>query len=178
MSSASVPGRWLPEERYWEDLVVGDRLRGPAVTMTEAHLVTWAGLTGDFVPLHLDAHASASGRFGRRIAHGPLTLGLGLMTQAGYFANAVAWLGLEDVKALLPVFLSDTVHPEAVLEAARTTHRPEHGIWTLAYMILNQDLATVMSFTTSLMVRRHPTEGAAGQVDSTEGTPAAGVEGA
>jgi acyl dehydratase len=117
VSSTPVAARSVPEERCWEDLAAGDRLRGPVVTITEAHLVAWAGLTGDFVPLRMDAHSAASGRFDQRIAHGPLTLGLGLMAQAGYLANAIAWLGLTDLRARVPVFIGDTVHPEAVVES-------------------------------------------------------------
>ena len=44
---------------FWEDLDVGEELIGPGITMTEAHLVNWAGLTGDWVSLHLDADYAA-----------------------------------------------------------------------------------------------------------------------
>ena len=77
----------------------GGRRHDPqrGMTITDAHLVQWAGLTGDLVSLHLDETYAAETPFGQRIAHGPLTLslGLGLMTQTGYFSNVVAWLGLD-----------------------------------------------------------------------------------
>lgn len=145
-------------DRFWEDLSEGDELVGPGVTISEAHLVNWAGLTGDWVSLHLDEQYAAQTQFGQRIGHGPLTLalGLGLMTQTGYFGNVVAWLGLDEVRAQAPVLIGDTVHPEARLAAARPTSKPDRGVWTLDYRVLNQAGAVVMTFRTSLLIRRRP----------------------
>ncbi|MHC6229161.1 MaoC/PaaZ C-terminal domain-containing protein [Arthrobacter sp. MMS24-T111] len=143
-------------DHYWDALVEGDRIDSPAITVTEAHLVQWAGLTGDWVSLHLDAEYAATTPFGQRIGHGPLTLavGLGLMTQTGYFTNVVAWLGLDEVRAVQPVFIGDTIHAEVTVRTARATKRPDAGIWTLDYTIVKQDGTTVMTFTTSLMIKR------------------------
>jgi len=145
-------------DRFWEDLSEGDVLVGPGVTISEAHLVNWAGLTGDWVSLHLDEQYAAQTRFGRRIAHGPLTLALslGLLTQTGYFGNVVAWLGLDEVRATAPVHIGDTIHPEAELVVARATSKPDQGVWTFAYRTLNQADAVVMTFRGSLLIRRRP----------------------
>lgn len=142
-------------DRYWEDLTEGQRLRGPGVTLTDAHLVSWAGLTGDWVSLHLDEQYAARTQFGQRIGHGPLTLSLslGLMTQTGYFGNVVAWLGLEEVRALAPAFIGDTLHPEAKVAIVRPTSRAERGLWTLNYRCVNQRGETVMTFTSSFLIR-------------------------
>jgi acyl dehydratase len=141
---------------FWEDLGVGVEVVGPGVTMTEAHLVSWAGLTGDWVSLHLDAEYAASQPFGQRIAHGPLTmsLALGLLTQTGIFGNVRAWLGVDQVRALKPVLIGDTIHPEATLRETRPTRRPHLGIWTFDYRTLNQHDEVVMTFTGSLMLQR------------------------
>ncbi|KOS56604.1 hypothetical protein Z051_08760 [Rhodococcus rhodochrous KG-21] len=145
-------------DRWWEDLALGDVLRGPGMTVTDAHLVQWAGLTCDIVSLHLDEEYAAGTQFGQRIAHGPFTLSLalGLTTQTGYFNNVVAWLGLDEVRAARPVVIGDTLHPEAELVAARPTKRPDQGIWTLAYSALNQRGEPVMTFRSSFMIRRRP----------------------
>ncbi|MEV5539001.1 MaoC/PaaZ C-terminal domain-containing protein [Saccharopolyspora shandongensis] len=143
---------------FWEDLTVGDALRGPGVTITDSHLVQWAGLTGDWVSLHLDESYAQGAGFAGRIAHGPLSLSLslGLLTQTGIFGNVKAWLGLDEVRATAPVFIGDTVHPEAEVVAARPTSKPERGIWTLAYRTVNQRGDTVMTFSSSFLVRRRP----------------------
>lgn len=143
-------------DHYWDALEVGDELKSPGLTITEAHLVNWAGLTGDIVSLHLDAQYAESTPFGQRIGHGPLTLStaLGLMTQTGYFTHVAAWLGLDEVRAVKPVFIGDTIHVEAVVTTARETKKPENGIWSLNYTVINQNDETVMTFTSSFMVKR------------------------
>lgn len=143
-------------DHYWDALETGDRLRSPGLTITEAHLVDWAGLTGDWVSLHLDAQYAEKTPFGQRIGHGPLTLSaaLGLMTQTGYFTHVVAWLGLDTVRATKPVFIGDTIHVEAEVSVARETKKPQHGLWSLDYTVLNQHDETVMTFTSSFLIER------------------------
>lgn len=144
-----------PDHR-WGALVEGDRVHSPGITVTEAHLIQWAGLTGDWVSLHLDEEYASKTPFGRRIGHGPLTLsvGLGLLTQTGYFSNVVAWLGLDEVRAVQPVFIGDTIHVEATVRVARETKKPDVGLWTLDYTVVKQDGSTVMTFTSSFLIRR------------------------
>lgn len=147
-------------DHYWDALVVGDRLRSTGLTVTESHLSTWAGLTGDIVQFHIDAEFAAGTPFGQRIAHGPFTLStaLGLMTQTGYFHRVVAWLGLDEVRASHPVLIGDTIHAEAVVRIARPTSKPQHGVWTLDYRVLTQREETVMTFSSSFLIQRHEGE--------------------
>lgn len=150
VAPAARPG-WSPR---FDDVAPGDVLEGPGMTITDAHLVHWAGLTGDTVSLHLDQTYAAATRFGGRIAHGPLvmSLGLGLMTQTGLLVNVLAWLGVDRVVAKAPVYIGDTVHPRATLVHARRTSAGDKGVWTLGYEMLNQKGETVMTFTSSFMV--------------------------
>ncbi len=146
--------RGWANRRVWSDLAVGDVVEGPGVTITDAHLVTWAGLTGDIVSLHLNEQYATTTQFGQRIGHGPLTLSLslGLMTQTGYFTSVIAWLGLDAVRASQPVFIGDTIHPRATVTEARLTSRPGQGLWTLSYEAVNQRDEVVMTFTSSFLV--------------------------
>ncbi|MDO5511748.1 MaoC/PaaZ C-terminal domain-containing protein [Corynebacterium sp.] len=155
MTDGTVKG---PPDHYWEALVTGDRLRSPGLTITEAHLVSWAGLTGDWVSLHLDAEYASGTTFGQRIGHGPLTLStaLGLMTQTGYFTHVVAWLGLDEVRAQAPVYIGDTIRVEATVAEARETSRPGNGLWSLDYAVINQHGDTVMTFTSTFLIERAP----------------------
>lgn len=143
-------------ERYWDDVQVGDVFRGPGITLTDAHLVGWAGLTGDWTSLHLDAEYAAGTPFGARIAHGPLTLSLalGMLTQTGVFGNVVAWLGLDEVRATAPVLIGDTIRPVAEVTEARPSSSPGRGLWTFAYRTVNQRDETVMTFSSSFLIRR------------------------
>lgn len=143
-------------DHHWDALTAQDRIVSAGMTITDAHLVNWAGLTGDLVSLHLDETYAQQTQFGQRIAHGPLTLslGLGLMTQTGYFSNVVAWLGLDEVRALAPVFIGDTIHVEAVVSTARESSKPGVGIWALDYSVFKQDGTRVMTFSSSFMIKR------------------------
>lgn len=143
-------------DHFWDSLATGDRLRSPGITVTEAHLVQWAGLTGDWVSLHLDEEYAAQTPLGQRIGHGPLTLSvaLGLMTQTGYFSNVVAWLGLDSVRAVKPVFIGDTIHVEATVSQARETSKADAGLWTIDYVVVKQDGSTVMTFSSSFLIKR------------------------
>lgn len=153
---------WRPathgQDVYWEDLVLGDVVTGPGVTLTDAHLLQWTGLTGDWLKIHLDDEYAARGHFGRRVGHGPLTMALaiGLVTQAQVFGNAVAWLGADDVRARAPVFPGDTIQSEATVAHTRPTSRPDRGIWGLDYAVYNQDDVPVMTFRSTLMIYRRP----------------------
>ena len=62
-------------ELAFEDIKVGDEA-SLARTITEVHIVNYAGLTGDMNPVHLDETYAATTRFGKRIAHGMLTASL------------------------------------------------------------------------------------------------------
>lgn len=155
--TSEMVSRTIGQPDYrWEDLSVGDVVRGPGMTITDAHLITWAGLTGDIVSLHLDEKYAATTQFGQRIAHGPLTLSLalGLITQTGCFSNVVAWLGLDAVRAKHPVLVGDTLRPEAEVVEARETKKAGQGIWSLAYRVVNQNGEEVMTFRSGFMVRR------------------------
>ena len=97
----------------YADLHVGMSFRSPGRTITDADLVAFAGLTGDYSELHTsDVYARAS-PFGRRIAHGMLGLAYahGLMwPRTGELREtAIAFLGITDWKFTGPIFVGDTI---------------------------------------------------------------------
>ena len=141
--------------RSWEDFVVGERYRTDALTVTEAHVVNWAGLTGDWVPLHTDAEYAASSAFGQRIAHGPLTLALalGLATRTGMFGDCVlAWLGLDEVRLPRPVLFGDTIHAEVEVTSVRPTSKGNRGIVASKIDIKNQKDEVVITYEATRML--------------------------
>lgn len=158
MTQTDTPSIKGAPDHYWEALVTGDQVHSAGITITETHLVNWAGLTGDIVQFHLDAQYAATTPFGQRIGHGPLTLSLslGLITQTGYTKNVVAWLGLDEVRAKSPVLIGDTIRVHTNVREARPTSKPENGVWVIDYITLNQRDEVVMTFTSSFLVRRKP----------------------
>ncbi|CEJ14967.1 (R)-specific enoyl-CoA hydratase [bacterium YEK0313] len=109
-----------------------------AKTITEADLVLFAGLTGDFDPIHVNADYAAGTPFGRRIAHGALVMGL-LSTTASMMSRRSAErgatgtsvsLGYDRIRFLKPVFIGDTLTARYTIEevdiaAGRTRSRVE-----------------------------------------------------
>jgi len=106
----------------FEDFQVGQEFLTVGVTVTETHLVNWANLTGDWYPLHMDEEfAREHSEFGRRLVHGPFVfaLSVGLIEKANVLGHSViAWLGTDEMRAKLPVFIGDTLMIRAGQAAA------------------------------------------------------------
>ena len=73
--------------RYWEDFKVGEALVSGRRTVDGGDVSRFAGLTGDFNPLHTDAEFAKTTPFGARVAHGILTLAMsnGQQNLGGWF---------------------------------------------------------------------------------------------
>ena len=144
-------------KKYWEDFNVGDKVTTLAITVTEAHLVNWAGLTMDFYPLHMDEEFAKKTDFGGRIAHGPLTfaMAVGLVGMTGIFEDSItAWLGVNNMRIPAPVKVGDTIRAEAEVKEKRETKNPKRGVVVFVYTVRNQREETVMSFDYILMMHR------------------------
>lgn len=145
----------------YEDLHVGMEFLSPGRTITDADLVGFAGLTGDFSELHTsDVYARAS-QFGRRVAHGMLGLAYahGLMwARTGEFRDsAIAFLGISDWKFLAPLFVGDTLFVRYVVRELRDSKsRPTQAIASFDVNLLNQDAAVVQSGIKTLLMSKVP----------------------
>src|ERR1035438_10853967 len=97
---------------YYEDFSTGGVLESRGRTVTEADIVNFAGLSGDFVELHTNEEFARKSPFGRRIAHGALVFSIstGLMTQMNLINDTVlAFYGIDKLRFTGPVFIGDTV---------------------------------------------------------------------
>ena len=144
-------------EKYWDDFSPGQTFTHPGITVTESHVVTWAGLTMDFYPLHMNAEFAAQTPFGERIVHGPLTfaLAVGMMAQNGEAKDSViAWLGVDAMRIPAPVKIGDTVKLRAEVTALRPTKKPEQGYCVMHYTVTNQRDEPVMEFDMKFLMHR------------------------
>ena len=135
--------------KYWDDFKVGDKVVSQGITITEAHLVNWAGLTMDFYPLHMDEEHAKKTPFGTRIAHGPLifAMAIGLAYIVGFYGDSIiAWLGLENMRIPRPTKIGDTIRVELEVKEKRETSKPETGIGIITYTVKNQRDEDVMIF--------------------------------
>ncbi|NLE76621.1 MAG: dehydratase [Chloroflexi bacterium] len=146
--------------RYFDEFEEGDQIVTFGRTVTEADIVAFASLSGDWNPLHVDAPYAAGTMFGQRIAHGLLVLAIasGLAARLGFMdATVEAFLGL-DWRFRAPIRIGDTVHVAAVVKEKRAVRRLGGGIVTLAVDVLNQEGAAVQQGDWRILVRSRPSE--------------------
>lgn len=139
---------------YFEEIEIGHRMVTRGRTITEADIVNFAALTGDYNPMHTDAEYMKEHMLGQRVAHGMLTLSyaVGLIYQLGFMERTVlAFRGL-DMKFSLPVFIGDTVHADMVVTEKKEARRLGGGIITAEIKIINQGGKSVQSGTMTLLM--------------------------
>ncbi len=144
----------MTHEKYGDDFAIGDTIDTAAITMTETHVVNWAGLTGDFYPLHMDAEFVAKTQFGQRLVHGPMifAMAVGLAAQAGIAEDSViAWLGVDNMRMSAPVFIGDTIKLQIEVIKQVPTSDPKKGIQVWLYTVTNQRDEVVMNFEYKMM---------------------------
>jgi acyl dehydratase len=142
--------------QYFEDIQVGDEYLSPGRTVTEADIVAFAGLSGDYNVLHTDAEYMKSSIFGERIAHGLLGLaissGLGARAVPRAFAT-IAFLGLR-WRFKGPIKIGDTIKVRLKIASKRETSKPDRGIVTVQRHVVNQRGEVVQEGDTELMIER------------------------
>src|SRR4051812_14479053 len=145
------------EVLVFDDLVLGDEWESPARTVTEADVVLFAGLSGDFNPLHSNHELSKSGPFGRPVAHGILGLAIatGLITHAPRM-ETLAFLAILEWKFIAPIGFGDTIRVISRVEGLQAQARGRRGIVTWHRRVLNQDSITVQEGRTQTLVRGRP----------------------
>lgn len=149
-----------PESKWFEDFEPGDTMTTRGRTVDIGDITTFAGLTGDHYQLHTDGAFMEKGRFGQRIAHGPLTfsLAVGLIGLSGFYGDAiVALVEIAGLKATKPVFPGDTVHVVGTVEVLEASG-PKYGTLGVRYSVRNQTGDEVMNFLQTMLAKRRPTE--------------------
>ena len=97
---------------YFEEFAIGDNARSPTRTITEADIVAFSGISGDYNEIHSSAEYSKSQHFGQRIAHGMLGLSIatGLAFQMGFMLGTVEVFRSLEWEFTGPIFIGDTIH--------------------------------------------------------------------
>jgi acyl dehydratase len=144
------------DRQYFEEIQVDSEYVSPGRTVTEADIVAFAGLSGDYNVLHTDAEFMRSSIFGERIAHGLLGLaiqsGLGSRAISRPFAT-IAFLGLR-WRFKGPIKIGDTIKVRVKVSDKRETSKPDRGIVVLQRSVTNQRGEVVQEGETDIMVER------------------------
>jgi acyl dehydratase len=125
---------------YYDDFNVGDEFITVRRTITESDVMSFAGLSGDFNPLHTDQVFAETTIYGQRIAHGLIGLAIstGLKQRLGVFdGTVIGFLGAE-WNFRKPLLIGDTVHCRILIEDMRLTKNPTRGIVRQKVELINQ----------------------------------------
>ena len=139
---------------YFENLEVGHEFETPGRTITEADIVTFAGLSGDHHPLHTDASFAAKGPYKRRIAHGMLSLSIvsGLVMQLGILERSILAFRELTCKFSKPVFIGDTIYARLEVASTKAMRRIGGGLVNFQMKVYNQHEQIVQSGTWSILL--------------------------
>ena len=135
-------------KRNFADIKIGDKaIFGK--TVTEADVFAFAGITGDFNPIHVNAEFAKESMFGRRVAHGMLTASLINQTLTNLGGLGTIHMS-ETVKFLAPVFIGDSV----TVTSEVTGKNDEKNRMTVKSVIINQEGKTVLEGEALIMIPR------------------------
>jgi acyl dehydratase len=149
--------RQLTPGDYWfEDLKPGDWFETGHLVVTEAHIVGFAGLSGDFFDIHMDDEFARGQGFKGRIAHGLLGLALtdGLKNRASVRVMAIASLGW-NWRFTGPIFAGDRIGVRVTVKETRLSSKGQ-GIVTLHLEVSQQEARVVQEGETTLLTRLKP----------------------
>lgn len=132
---------------FFSDFSLGQRFESGGRTVTESDVVAFAGLSGDFNPLHTDASFAARTPFGQRVAHGMLSASIstGLGQTLGIFEGTTLALMSQSFDYKAPVFFGDTIRLRLTVEELTPSSKGGKGVVRFRSDILKQDDTVVVT---------------------------------
>lgn len=147
-------------KHYYDDFTVGDEFTSPARTITESDVVMFAGLSGDYNPIHTDLEHAKQSPYGERVAHGMLVMAVvtGLKARIGIMNGTIMGLLGVEWRFKGAVRFGDTVHCVVRIGEMRETSKPDRGIVIQELRVLNQRGELIQEGTMTTMLRRRTTD--------------------
>lgn len=144
---------------YFEQFAVGDSVTTAGRTITEADIVGFAALSGDWNAIHADAEFAKGTLFGQRVAHGLLGLSVasGLAVRTGFIEGTViAFREIGEWKFSRPIFIGDTIHVRATVTETKALPRLGGGSVAFNVEVVNQNGQVVQHGTWTMLVKTRP----------------------
>lgn len=144
---------------YFEEFQAGQQIMTAARTITETDIVVFAGLSGDFNQIHVDAEFTKTTPFGARVAHGILGLSIasGLVVQTGFMEGTImAFREINEWKFIKPIYIGDTIHVETEVKETKALPRIGGGSIVIALDVKNQKGDTLMKGTWTALITSRP----------------------
>jgi acyl dehydratase len=142
--------------RTFEEFVIDEEIVSGARTVTEADVVNFACLSGDFHPQHMNEEFAGKGPLGARIAHGLLVLSMatGLLNQTGAFEGTSIAILEVTTRFVKAVKFGDTIWATQKIVRKKETSKPDRGVLTTRITVLNQDDQTILEADLVMLVSR------------------------
>lgn len=146
----------MAKGKYFDDFQVNDEFISARRTITETDIVLFAGLSGDYNPLHTDETFAQNTPFKTRIAHGLLgtSIATGLQNQMGIFEGTTLALIEIVLKFTGPILPGDTINIKLVVKDKKETSKPDRGIINVVMYVINQNEKVVQEMTQAVMLKR------------------------
>lgn len=143
-------------KRFFDEIEVGERHETPGITITDWHVMNFAAVSMDFFELHTNEEYARQTQFGRRVAHGLLGLAMadGLKHRSSFQVEAIASLRWS-WEFTGPIHVGDTIRARLRVAAKRASRsKPDRGVVTVDYEVLNQLGEVVQQGTNTMMVKK------------------------
>ncbi|MSU78528.1 MAG: dehydratase [Gemmataceae bacterium] len=164
---------------YYDDVEIGQEWESVGRTVTQTDIVNFAGLSGDFNPIHIDHEFCKTTPFREPIAHGLLVFsistGLGLMAPP---MRTLAFVSIKEWKFVEPVYIGDTIHVRVKIIEKEERSRGRRGLITWLRTVVNQKGKTVAEGLTVTLVegrRGRGQEAGVGRQESGVGSQESGI---
>jgi len=157
--AAQPSDRVHPFRKYFDELDIGETLITHRRTVTEADVVNFAGISGDFFYAHMDDIAAKESMFEKRVAHGYFVLS----AAAGLFVDpapgpVMANYGLDNLRFVKPVYVGDTIRARLTCKQKTAKDTPPgtvpQGVVAWDVEVTNQDSEAVAVYTILTLVKR------------------------
>jgi acyl dehydratase len=142
--------------KFFEELELGQEFVSAGRTITEADIVNFAGITGDWSELHVNREFAEKGFFRQRIAHGALTFSIstGLAVRLGLLDDVlIAFYGIDRLRFRQPVFIGDTLWVRKRVES-KEDRDEKSGILTFTTDVVNQRQEVVLSYQDKVLLKK------------------------
>ena len=143
---------------YFEQFTDGLSMESRGRTITESDIISFAGLSGDFNPMHTDAEYAKGTQFGMRVAHGALifSIATGLAYQLGFLEGTVIAFTSFEMKLRAPVYIGDTIKVVTTVSKSRAMPAAGGGLVTFDVKVTNQKGEVVEKGEWSVLIKSQP----------------------
>lgn len=149
---------WIPG-KYFDELEIGDEFLTVSRTVTEADIVNFCGVSGDFNQLHTDIEFASRTPFGQRIAHGMcgMAIASGCVNRSGLIeGTTVAFARIKEWSFRKPLFINDTIYVKVLVKEKQETRKSDRGLASLWLEVINQRGEVVMEGQWDILMATKP----------------------